>query len=161
MIQMPVNKKEKLIYTFLMVMVMASVMTVYNMAVHDGLSLTTIKKAWLVFPITATIAFLVEWFFVSKVAFFLIKKFVKVDDALPKKILISALCFVTQMVIIMSVICAVLFGEFNNQWLPELLITIPRNFLMAYPLQVLIAGPLVGILFRKMFPLGTIVEIEA
>lgn len=158
---MPVNKKEELIYTFFMVMVMASVMTVYNLSIHDGFSLNTMKKAWLVFPLTATIAFLVEWFFVSKVAFFLIKKLVKVDDALPKKILISALCFVTQMVIIMSVIGAILFNEFNSDWLAELLITIPRNFIMAYPLQVIIAGPLVGFVFRKMFPLGTIVEVKA
>jgi hypothetical protein len=37
---------------------------------------------------------------------------------------------------------------------------IPTNFIMAYPLQVIIAGPLVGIVFRKLFPLGTIVELK-
>jgi hypothetical protein len=108
-------------------------------------------------PISGVIAFVVEWFFVSKTAFALIGKFVKNDDALPKKILISSLCFVTQMVLIMSVIGSFLFNEFNENWFSELLITIPRNFIMAFPLQVLIAGPLVGFVFRKLFPLGTIV----
>ena len=154
---MPVNKKESLVYTIMMVFVMCSVMTTYNIAVHEGLNAETIKKAWLVFPISATIAFLVEWFFVSKTAFALIRKFVKQDDVLPKKILISALCFVTQMVVIMSTICSIVFGEFSDNWFSELLVTIPRNFAMAYPLQVLIAGPLVGFVFRKLFPIGTIV----
>lgn len=155
---MPVNKKENLVYTFLMVIFMASVMTTYNIAMHDGFSISMLKKAWLIFPFTFTIAFIVEWFFVSKIAFSLIRKFIKESDPLHKKILISALCFVTQMVIIMSIIGSLLFNNFDENWFSELLITIPRNFIMAYPLQVIVAGPLVGFLFRKLFPLGTIVE---
>lgn len=158
---MPVNKKENLVYTILMVIVMAGVMTTYNIAIHHGFTVETLKKAWLVFPISATIAFIVEWFLVSKVAFALIKRFVKEEDPLPKKILVSALCFVTQMVLLMSIIGSLLFNEFNENWFADLLITIPRNFIMAYPLQVLIAGPLVGFVFRKLFPIGTIVVPEA
>lgn len=154
---MPVNKKESLVYTILMVLVMASVMTMFNVSVHQGFSFDSLKKAWLILPITATIAFLVEWFFVSKTAFALIGRLVKEEDPLPKKILISAFCFVTQMVLIMSIIISLLFKEFNSTWFSDLLITISRNFVMAYLLQVLIAGPLVGIVFRKLFPLGTIV----
>jgi hypothetical protein len=41
---MPVNKKESLIYTILMVFVMAGVMTTYNVAIHNGLSIATLKK---------------------------------------------------------------------------------------------------------------------
>lgn len=154
---MPVNKKESLVYTILMVFVMAGVMTTYNIVIHEGFNVESLKKAWLVFPISATIAFIVEWFFVSKIAFSLIGKLVKEQDPLPKKILISALCFVTQMVLIMSIIGSLLFSEINENWFSELLVTIPRNFIMAYPLQVVIAGPLVGFVFRKLFPLGTIV----
>lgn len=154
---MPVNKKENLVYTVLMVFVMASVMTMFNISLHQGFTLESLKNAWLVFPLTATIAFIVEWFFVSRIAFALIGRFVKADDPIPKKILISALCFVSQMVLIMSIIGSLLFNEINENWFSELLITILRNFLMAYLLQVLIAGPLVGIVFRKVFPLGTIV----
>lgn len=155
---MPVNKKESLIYTILMVFVMAGVMTTYNIVIHQGLNIESLKKAWLVFPISATIAFIVEWFLVSKIAFALIGKFVKEQDPLPKKILVSSLCFVIQMVVIMSIVGSLLFNEINENWFSELLITIARNFIMAYPLQVLVAGPLVGFVFRKLFPLGTIVE---
>lgn len=158
MSQMPINKKEQLIYTVLMVFVMASVLTTYNIVIHQGFSLESIKQAWLIFPITASIAFFIEVTFVGKIAFKLISKFVKESDPLPKKILISALCFVTQMVLLMSTICALLFNPFNENWLSGWLISIPRNFIMAYPLQVLIAGPLVGFVFRKLFPIGTIID---
>lgn len=160
MIQMPVNKREHFVYTFIMVIVMAFGMSSYNMIQHEGFSLEAFKKAWLIFPLTYTIAFLVEWFFVGKWAMILIGKFVKESDPLPKKILISALCFVTQMVVIMSTICSLIFNDFNNDWVMTWLKSIPMNFMMAYPLQVIIAGPLVGMIFRKIFPLGTIVEIE-
>ena len=145
--QMPVNKKEQLIYTVLMVFVMASVLTTYNIVLHEGFSSEAIKNVWLIFPITAFIAFFIEVTFVGKIAFKLISKFVKESDPLPKKILISALCFVTQMVLLMSTICALLFNPFNEDWGTNWLISIPRNFIMAYPLQVLIADPLVGFVF--------------
>jgi len=157
---MPVNKKESLIYTILMVFMMASVMTMFNISMHDGFNIESLKKAWLVFPLTATIAFLVEWFFVSKTAFALISKFVKKEDPLPRKILVSALCFVTQMVLLMSILTSLVFNDFNENWLSQMFVTIARNFVVAYLLQVLIAGPLVGTIFRKLFPLGTIVVLK-
>lgn len=40
------------------------------------------------------------------------------------------------------------------------LASIPKNFAMAYPLQVIIAGTLVGITFRKLFPVSTIIEVK-
>lgn len=157
---MPVNKREQFVYTFLMVIVMCLGMTSYNVILHEGFTLEAIKKTWLLFPITYTIAFTVEWFFVSKSAIFLISKIVKDSDPLPKKILLSALCFVTQMVIIMSTICSLLFTEFNEDWLMNWLKAMPTNFIMAFPLQIIIAGPLVGFVFRKLFPLGTIIELN-
>ena len=160
MIQMPVNKREQFLFTFLMVTVMCFGMTYYNTIQHEGFTLEALKNTWLIFPITYTIAFIVEWFFVGKTAHFLISKLVKESDPLPKKILLSALCFVIQMVIIMSTICSLLFSEFNEDWLMNLLKAIPSNFIIAFPLQVIIAGPLVGILFRKLFPLGTIVDLK-
>ena len=36
------------------------------------------------------------------------------------------------------------------------LINIPRNFIMALPFQLLVAGPLVRTLFRRLFPVGCV-----
>ena len=38
------------------------------------------------------------------------------------------------------------------------LFNIPRNFVMALPLQLLIAGPLVRKVFRGLFPVGKVLE---
>lgn len=160
MSQMPINKKENLIYTLMMVTVMAGVMTTYNIVWHDGFNQQSLQKAWMVFPLTYVIAFMVEALLVGKTAFALIRKLVKESDPLPKKIIVSSLCFVTQMVIIMSVIGTLVFGTVDGSFVATLLITMARNFALAFPLQVLIAGPLVGFVFRKIFPVGTIVDIE-
>ncbi len=64
---MPQNKREDLIYSVLMVFVMAMWMCTYNMAiVHGGLSLEVSKEAWLAFSLAYLIAFLAEKFIVSK-----------------------------------------------------------------------------------------------
>lgn len=44
MIQIPVNKREHLVYTFLMVIVMCLGMTSYNVIQHEGFTLEALKK---------------------------------------------------------------------------------------------------------------------
>lgn len=157
---MPVNKKEKLVYTVLMVLFMCFGMVLYNTILHSGFNAETFKLAWLTFPVMLPIAFIVEWFLVSKTAEALIQKFVKPTDALPKIILVSALCFVVQMVFIMSFVANIIYGEHPDGFLIGWLTSIPKNFIVAYPLQVVLAGPIVGFVFRKLFPLGTIQDIK-
>lgn len=158
MIMMPVNKKEHLVYTFFMVLFMAIVMTSYNVILHNGFSIESIKIAWLLFPFTFVIAFLCEWFLVGKLAMKLSHKFLKEDDLLLKKILITALFFVTGMVTLMSFFGPLISNGFSADLGLIWIKSIPLNFAMAYPLQVILAGPIVGFAFRKLFPLGTLVE---
>lgn len=155
--KMPINKTEHLVYTFLMVIFMASVMTTYNVILHKGLSMESIKMAWLTFPFTFTAAFLCEWFLVGKFAMRLSHKILKEDDLLLKKILITALCFVTGMVVLMSFFGPLIANGLQSNLFEIWIKGIPINFVVAFPLQVIIAGPLVGFVFRKFFPIGTIV----
>jgi hypothetical protein len=155
--KMPINKTEHLVYTFLMVVFMASVMTTYNVLLHNGFSLESMKIAWLLFPFTFVTAFLCEWFLVSKLAMALSRKFLKEEDLLIKKILITAFCFVTGMVVLMSFFGPLIANGFSSDLIEIWIKGIPINFAMAFPLQVIIAGPLVGFIFRKIFPIGTIV----
>lgn len=157
---LPVNKKEALIYTFLMVVVMAGGMTFFNMAIHNGFNIDSLMKAWMIFPIVAVIAFIIEWFGVSKSAHFLIHKYIKQDDPVIKQVLLSSFFFVIQMVVLMSVICGLLFSKGSDHFWQDMLLTLPRNFVVAFTLKVVIAGPLVGTIFRKLFPIGTIVVEE-
>ena len=44
----------------------------------------------------------------------------------------------------------------NHHFIGFRITNIPRNFIMALPLQLLIAGPFIRGLFRKLFPEGTV-----
>lgn len=75
-------------------------------------------------------------------------------------------CMVVPMVIIMSLYgaCEGLFhmpgGPLANlQMLPMMwFINIPRNFIMALPWNLLVAGPVARFVFRRAFPMGTVFE---
>lgn len=159
---MPQNKRESLIYTVLMCFVMVLWMSVYNVAMlHGELSFSVIQSAWLGFPIAYVFAMCCDWFLVSKLAKgFAFRFLVKPGVSSPLKIVIAvSCCMVVPMVLIMSLYGAVEAATHSGAWgsIPMIwLINIPRNFIMALPFQLLIAGPLVRFLFRKAFPVGCV-----
>ena len=120
----------------------------------------SIKAGWLGFPIAYIFAMCCDWFFVSKIAKgFAFKYLVKPDSSVLRKVISVSCCMVVPMVIIMSLYGAVEvsveMGNFSNLliiWLTN----IPKNFVMALPFQLIIAGPLVRKVFRGAFPEGTV-----
>lgn len=158
---MPQNKRESLIFTFMMCFVMVFVMSIYNVSVFmGGMSGQVIREAWLGFPLAYVVAMALDWFIIShmakKVAFtFLIKS----HHGRGMIAVIVSCCMVMPMVIVMSLYGAaeacVRFGGFHqliNIWGRNILI----NVIVALPLQLLIAGPLVRIFFRRIFPEGKV-----
>ena len=105
----------------------------------------SIKAGWLGFPIAYIFAMCCDWFFVSKIAKgFAFKYLVKPDSSVLRKVISVSCCMVVPMVIIMSLYGAVEvsieMGNFSNllmMWLTN----IPKNFVMALPYQLIIAGP--------------------
>lgn len=160
---MPINKKESLIYTILMCFTMVLWMSIYNVALHDGgISIPVLQDAWIGFPFAYLFAILLDMFFVSKVAkWFAFSFLVQPTDSDLRKVIAISCCMVIPMVVFMS-----LYGAFEacvktggwtmlgGIWFSN----IPMNFLMALPVQLLIAGPFVRAIFRRHFPVGTIVE---
>lgn len=158
---MPQNKRESLIYTVLMCFVMVLWMSIYNAALQYGkLDFEVPAAAWIGFPIAYVFAMCCDWFFVSKLA----KGFaflVKPEDSVVKKVVCVSSCMVVPMVLIMSLYGAVEGAVHTGGWngiLSAWLFNIPRNFVMALPLQLLIAGPLVRKVFRGLFPVGKVLE---
>ena len=50
---MPINKRESLLFTFIMCFCMVLWMSIYNVTLHMGaLNLTTIREAWIGFPLS-------------------------------------------------------------------------------------------------------------
>ena len=159
---MPQNKRESLIFTIIMCFTMVLWMSMYNVTLHmGGFSMTVLKEGWLGFPFAYIYAMCFDWFVVShlakSVAF---RFFVKPDSDPLKKAIAVSCCMVVPMVIIMSFYGAmeaiVSGGAGWNQLLLIWITNIPRNFIMALPLQLLIAGPFIRGLFRKLFPEGTV-----
>ena len=90
---------------------------------------------------------------------FAFKYLVKPDSSVLRKVISVSCCMVVPMVIIMSLYGAVEvsieMGNFSNllmMWLTN----IPKNFVMALPYQLIIAGPVVRFVFRAAFPEGKV-----
>ena len=147
---MPQNKKESLIYTVLMCFVMVLWMSMYNVALHmGGFSAESVREGWMGFPLAYICALCLDWFVVSgpaKAAAF--RFFADRDSSPSRKVIAVSCCMVVPMVIFMS-----LYGGLPLVWLTN----IPKNFVMALPFQLLVAGPVVRTIFRRAFPVGTIV----
>lgn len=158
---MPQNKRESFIYTVIMCFTMVLWMSIYNVTLHIGtFNVQVIKDAWLGFPIAYVFAACMDWFVVSGLAKgFAFKYLVKPDSSTLRKVISVSCSMVVPMVIIMSLYGAVeasiRMGDFSNVlfiWLTN----IPKNFVMALPFQLIIAGPLVRKVFRTIFPEGKV-----
>ena len=85
--------------------------------------------------------------------------FVNRDSSVLKKVIVISTCMVVPMVIIMSFYGAMEACVRSGQWGLLLIIwftNIPKNFIMALPFQLIVAGPLVRIVFRSLFPEGKV-----
>ena len=136
---MPQNKRESLIYTVLMCFCMVLWMSMYNVTLHmGGFSLEVLKEGWKKFAFTYL---------------------VKPEDSVLKKVICVSCSMVVPMVIIMSMYGAVEGCVRSGAWSQLLMIwmtNIPKNFIMALPFQLLVAGPLVRFVFRTAFPEGKV-----
>lgn len=158
---MPQNKRESFIYSVMMCFTMVLWMSIYNVTLHMGvLNFDTICAAWLGFPIAYVFAFCCDWFLVSGIAKgFAFRFLVKPDSSVMRKVICISSCMVVPMVIIMSMYGALEGCVKSGNWSLLLVIwltNIPKNFIMALPFQLLIAGPLVRKVFRSLFPVGKV-----
>lgn len=159
---MPKNKRESLLFTFIMCFLMVFWMSIYNVArTRGGLSAEVVVDAWIGFAPAYVFAMLCDWFVASPLAKgFAFKHLVTPGKSSPRAMTLAvSTCMVFPMVIIMS-----LYGAFEGAlhvgtlavvpaaWLTN----IPWNFIMALPWNLLIAGPLARFVFRRAFPEGTV-----
>ncbi|MBO0454808.1 DUF2798 domain-containing protein [Candidatus Enterococcus murrayae] len=158
---MPRNKRESFVYTLIMCFVMVFWMSLYNIYLHSGaFTMEVLKSAWLGLPLGYFCALILDWFVVStpakKVAFKLLPTF-----ASPlRKVLTISSCMVLPMVFFMSLYGTIEVLSKTQEWNLIFIVwgsNILKNLIMALPFQLLIAGPLVRKIFRRIFPVGTII----
>ena len=122
---------------------------------YGSVKLTTIREAWIGFPIAYVFAMCMDWFVVSGPAKgFAFRFLVKPESPVLHKVIAVSCSMVVPMVIIMSLYGALEGCVKSGNFGPLLIIwltNIPKNFVMALPFQLIIAGPLVRKVFRGAF----------
>ncbi|MBM7712517.1 DUF2798 domain-containing protein [Enterococcus xiangfangensis] len=157
---MPRNKRESFVYTVMMCFVMVLWMSLYNVYLHTGaFTLDVLRTAWIGLPLGYLCALLLDWFVVSAPAKKFAFKLLPASASPVRMVLTVSCCMVLPMVFFMSLYGAVEVLSHTQAW-DQLLIVwgtnILKNIVMALPFQLLIAGPLVRKVFRRIFPVGTI-----
>ena len=146
---MPKNKFQDAVFTIIMAVVMVYGMIVYNIALSTGdISRSTFLMAVHELYIMAPVAFLLEFFFVGKLARKLAFTVMKPDDK-PQFITYAvSICICCIMCPIMSLIATVMFKGFS---VGAFVKTFALNFPCALLWQMFYCGPLVRLIFRTIF----------
>lgn len=158
---MPQNRRESIIFTVMMCFVMVLVMSNYNTALVLGaVSRNSISSAWMGLPFAFLFAMACDLLLVSDLAKrFTFRYLIKPEDAAIKKIICVSCAMVLPMVIIMSLYGAIEYNLHVGQWhlfVNTWVRNIGKNLIVALPLQLLIAGPLVRRIFRLIFPVNNV-----
>ncbi|PLS35108.1 DUF2798 domain-containing protein [Carnobacterium maltaromaticum] len=139
---MPTNKKEGIFFTVVMCSLMVLGMTIYNIALVEGISLGLVKSVAFDFSPGFIVALLIDVVIVSPVAKKLAFK-LPINKEKPWQIILAISgCMVCGMVLFMSIFCLVTEGNFSGNIFMNYLVVVRNNILMALPLQWLIVGPL-------------------
>ncbi len=149
---MPKTKFESVIFTAVTAWIMVYIMTLYNTVLASGTFTNTtfliaLKGMWLEF----VIIFLCAYFISSHVAKHFAFRVVKPGDR-PIAIIFAIQTFTVASQVALASILGVWHGYgFTSQFIPNYLTTYCRNFIMALPVQLFLAGPIARALFRRLF----------
>lgn len=151
---MPKNKFQEVIFTLIMVFFMVYAMICYNISLNTG-SMTNrvFLDAFHELVIMGPIAFILDFFLVSKLAFGCAMRMVDFISCHPfSRILAISVPSVAFMCPLMSLAATILFKNAGNQFIAVWLQTTAFNFPMAFFWQLIYAGPIVRFIFRHIFP---------
>lgn len=150
--RMPETRFESVVFTAITAWIMVYVMTLYNTVLAsgtfvNGTFLIALKGMWIEYIYIFICAFFISSHVAKKLAF----RIVTPKDR-PIAIVIAIQVFTVVCQVALASILGVWHGYgFTSNFIPDYLVTYCRNFIMALPLQLLIAGPLARWLFRLIF----------
>ncbi|OXS25323.1 MAG: hypothetical protein BI182_16640 [Acetobacterium sp. MES1] len=149
---MPKTRFQDLIFTVIMVVTMVYCMTVYNLALEDGLSDATFLKAILWMWPEVIGAFIAQRYIAGPI----VKKIVLswfipgVDQPIliTVAMAVCTVCFMAPMMTLyVSILHHGLVSDIVTLWLPKLVM----NFPFAICIQLFYVGPFVRFVFRNLF----------
>ncbi len=151
---MPKTKFQDFIYTIIMVILMVYGMVCYNVSLNvGGMQNFVFLEAFKELPIMGTIAFLLEFLIIGKLAQKLAFRLVNPKEDKPIFVVLAiSSMIVSLMCPIMSFIGCLLFGQVTiDTFIARWLQTFVLNFPMAFFYQIFYAGPFVRWIFKKIF----------
>lgn len=146
------TKFESVIFTAITAWIMVYVMTLYNTVLAmnsftNATFLIALKGMWIEF----VIIFLCAYFISSHAAKYFAFRVVTPQDR-PIAIILTIQVFTVVCQVALASILGVYHGYgFTDQFIPNYLMTYCRNFIMALPVQLFIAGPIARWIFRTIF----------
>lgn len=149
---MPKTKDQSVFFTAVTAWIMVYIMTLYNtvLATDSFTNMTfliALRSMWVEY----IIIFLCAYFLSSRAAKFFAFRVVKPGDR-PIAIILTIQVFTVVCQVALASIIGLYHGYgFDGNWLPNYLMTYCRNFIMALPVQLLIAGPIARWIFRRVF----------
>ena len=150
---MPKNKFEDIIFTIIMVFVMVYTMICYNIALNmGGMNYSVFLSAFHELVIMAPAAFILDFFFVGKMAKRTAFKLINPEKENPFHLVLAiSAVSVMWMCPLMSLVATVLFKNAGTDLIPVWLQTVALNFPMAFFWQMCYAGPFVRFVFKFIF----------
>ena len=151
---MPKNKFQEVIFTIIMVFFMVYAMICYNIVLNTGtMTNETFLLAFHELTFMGPIAFVLDFFIVSKLAFACANRMVDFRSCHPfSMILAISVASVAFMCPMMSFFATLFFKHAGNQFIAVWLQTTFMNFPVAFFWQLIYAGPIVRFIFRHIFP---------
>ncbi len=149
---MPKTKWESVIFTAITAWIMVYIMTLYNTVLTTGVFvngsfLTALRGMWPEF----VIIFLCAYFISSRVAKHFAFRVVQPGDR-PIAIIFAIQTFTVVSQVALASVLGVWHGYgFTSQFVPHYLLCYCRNFILALPVQLFLAGPVARALFRALF----------
>ena len=147
---MPKTKFENIVFTLFMSFLMVYAMICYNIALNmGGMSNQVFLLAFHELVIMWPVAFILEYFFVDKLAHYFAFKVVTPKDRPFFITLAISFYIICIMCPIMSLIATILFKE--TKTFGTYIQTWAMNFPMAILFQLFYCGPFVRLIFRSIF----------
>ena len=151
---MPKNKFQEVIFTIIMVFFMVYAMICYNIVLNTGAMTNQVfLSAFHELTFMGPIAFVLDFFIVSKLAFACASRMVDFRSCHPfSMILAISVASVAFMCPMMRFFATLFFKHAGNQFIAVWLQTTFMNFPVAFFWQLIYAGPIVRFIFRHIFP---------
>ena len=149
---MPRTRGQSIFFTAITAWMMVYCMTLYNTALAMGsftniTFLIALKSMWVEYVIIGLIAYFISGH---------IAKFFAFRVAQPGDRPIFIILCIQTFTVVSQVFFASIIGVYHGygytiNFIPDYIMTYCKNFIMAYPLQIFIVGPLARLIFRSIF----------